>query len=59
MALCYVNKQAQANGYHEFHKSGCDYTPLEEKRERLGSFDDCYDAAREAKKYYLQSNDCY
>jgi hypothetical protein len=59
MALYYVNKQAQANGDHEVHKSGCSFLPTEEKRKYLGSFSNCFDAVREAKKYYAKSNGCY
>jgi len=59
MALYYVNKQPQSNGDHEVHKSDCSYMPGEENRMYLGSFTNCFDAVREAKKYYPQSNGCY
>ena len=59
MALYYVNKQAQSNGDHEVHKSGCSYMPSEENKQYLGSFSNCFEALREAKKYYSQSNGCY
>jgi len=59
MALYYVNKNAQANGDHEVHKSDCDYMPSQENRQYLGDFSNCHDAVREAKKYYSQSNGCY
>ncbi len=52
MATYYVNKQAQSNGDHEVHKSGCTHMPSEENKRYLGSFDNCHDAVREAKKYY-------
>jgi len=59
MALYYVNKNAQANGDHEVHKSGCSYMPSSENRMYLGDFSNCHGAVREAKKTYPQSNGCY
>ncbi|MCB0745963.1 MAG: hypothetical protein KDC90_00735 [Ignavibacteriae bacterium] len=59
MARYYVNKNAQANGDHEVHKSDCSFLPKEENRIYLGVFDNCKDAVREAKKYYSQVNGCY
>ena len=59
MALYYVNKNAQPNGDHEVHKTGCTRMPLEQNRLYLGSFVSCHEAVREAKKHYLQSNGCY
>lgn len=59
LAMYYVNKQAQSNGDHEVHKSDCSYLPSEENRLYLGSFDNCHDAVREAKKHYTQVNGCY
>ena len=59
MARYYVNKNAQANGDHEVHKSDCSFLPKEENRIYLGVFDNCKDAVRGAKKYYSQVNGCY
>jgi len=59
MATYYVNKQAQANGDHEVHKSDCRYLPSSENRKYLGEFSNCKDAVKEAKKTYSQSNGCY
>ena len=59
MPLYYVNKNAQNNGDHEVHKSDCDWLPDEGNRLYLGTFTNCFDAVREAKKYYPQSNGCY
>lgn len=59
MAKYYVNKQAQNNGDHEVHKSGCSHMPSEKNRLNLGSFNNCQDAVRVAKKSYPQSNGCY
>lgn len=59
MSYYYVNKRAQSNGDHEVHKAGCSFMPDEENRKFLGNYDNCYDAVREAKKTYPQSNGCY
>lgn len=59
MALYYVNKNAQSNGDHEVHKSGCNFMPAEENKKYLGSFENCRDAVLEAKKTYPQSNGCF
>jgi len=55
----YVNKNAQANGDHEVHESGCRYMPDPENRQYLGEFATCYNAVSKAKEYYPQSNGCY
>lgn len=59
MAMYYVNKQAQSNGDHEVHTTGCSYLPDEKNRLYLGLFDNCHDAVREARKHYSQVNGCY
>lgn len=59
MAKYYVNKNAQNNGDHEVHKSGCFYMPHEENRKYLGDFSNCKDAVKEAKKTYNQVNGCF
>lgn len=59
MAYYYVNKNAQDNGDHEVHKSGCSYMPESENRKSLGDFATCGPAVTEAKKTYKQSNGCY
>ena len=38
MAYYYVNKNAQSNGDHEVHKSGCSWMPLAEKPHVFGRF---------------------
>ena len=58
MAAYYVNKNAQANGDHEVHKSGCSYMPNTENRKYLGDFSNCHDAVREAKKTYPTADGC-
>ncbi len=55
----YVNKNAQTNGDHEVHETGCSYMPLDENRIYLGFFYNCADAVKEARKYYNQVNGCY
>ena len=59
MANYYVNKNAQSNGDHEVHKSGCSWLPNTDNRIYLGNFDNCSDAVKESKKYYSQVNGCY
>ncbi|MFW6130939.1 MAG: hypothetical protein ACOC56_07120 [Atribacterota bacterium] len=55
----YVNKNAQLNGDHEVHKENCSYLPDKKNLICLGSFDNCYDAVREARNHYNQVNGCY
>lgn len=59
MALYYVNKNAQANGDHEVHKSSCSRMPYPENRKYLGDFSNCRDAVREAKKTYTTADGCF
>jgi len=59
MGKYYVNKNAQTNGDHEVHESGCSYMPKPENRIYLGEFYSCSGAVTEAKKTYPQSNGCY
>lgn len=55
----YVNKNAQSNGDHEVHQTGCTWLPLEQNRIYLGYFTTSQEAVREAKKHYSQVNGCY
>jgi hypothetical protein len=55
----YVNKNAQGNGDHEVHKTGCSWLPQVENRTYLGDFYSCSPAVTEAKRYYAQVNGCY
>jgi hypothetical protein len=57
MAHYYVNNKTDDRGDHEVHKEGCSYMPAD--RKYLGSFTNCYDAVKEAKKTYPNSNGCY
>jgi len=59
MDMYYVNKKAQSNGDHEVHESGCSRLPDKNNLIYLGSFDNCYDAVREARNHYTQVNGCY
>jgi len=59
MSLYYVNKNAQSNGDHEVHTTGCSFMPLQANRIYLGDFYSCTSAVLEAKKHYIQVNGCY
>jgi len=59
MASYYVNKNSQANGDHEVHKSGCSRLPNPENRQYLGEFSNCRDAVRKAKDFYTRVNGCF
>lgn len=59
MASYYVNQNAQSNGDHEVHTTGCSFMPDFENRIYLGEFGSCHPAVSEAKKHYYQVNGCY
>jgi hypothetical protein len=59
MKKYYVNKNAQANGDHEVHTTGCSFLPLERNRIYLGEFSNCHLAVQDARKRYSQVNGCY
>jgi len=59
MSRYYVNKNAQANGDHEVHTTGCSFMPASENRIYLGDFVTCSPAVREAQRHYDQVNGCY
>ena len=58
MARYYVNKNAQTNGDHEVHKTGCSWLPSVNNRIYLGDFIYCSTAVNEARKHYTQVNGC-
>ena len=58
MSRYYVNKNAQSNGDHEVHTTGCAWLPLLENRIYLGEFYSCFSAVSEARKHYVQVNGC-
>jgi hypothetical protein len=55
----YVNNLPQRNGDHEVHLEHCSFLPLSQNRTYLGSFSNCNDAVKEAKKHYKQVDGCY
>lgn len=59
MASYYVNRNAQNNGDHEVHKSGCNWMPDAANRQYLGDFTTCREAVRAARSHYSQVNGCY
>ncbi len=59
MKKYYVNKNAQSTGEHEVHCENCSYLPDSNNRLYLGYFNDCKDAIKEAKKYYINVDGCY
>lgn len=59
MSRYYVNKNAQNNGDHEVHTTGCSYMPKEENKISLGICQNYQEAVRKAKDHYSQSNGCY
>ena len=59
MASYYVNNNAQSNGDHEVHTTGCSWLPKPENRTYLGEFSSCSPAVKEARKHHTQVNGCY
>ena len=59
MARYYVNKNAQANGDHEVHTTGCPWLPIVENRIYLGTFYSCFGAVTKAREYYTQVDGCF
>ena len=57
MEKYYVNDNAQSNGDHEVHKSGCDHMPG--NRTYLGEFSSCHGAVAKAKTIYSRADGCY
>jgi len=55
----YVNKNAQDNGDHEVHTTGCSHMPAPHNCHSLGLFNNCREAVAEARKIYPKSNGCY
>jgi len=58
MARYYVNQNAQPNGDHEVHTTGCSFLPETENRIYLGDFSSCRPAVREASKHYRKVDGC-
>jgi hypothetical protein len=58
MASYYVNKNAQSNGDHEVHVTGCSHPADANNRLQLGFHVNCQSAVQEAKKTYSTANGC-
>lgn len=59
MKKYYVNDVTQRNGDHEVHHEHCSFLPSLQNRTYLGTFSNCMDAVKEAKKHHKQVNGCY
>ena len=59
MTAYYVNKNAQSNGDHEVHITGCPRMPDPDNRIPLGDFRTCHAAVMNATKHYDQVNGCF
>lgn len=58
MASYYRNKNAQLNGDHEVHRSGCGYMPSQTNQHYLGEFYNCTDAVTAAKLHDSSADGC-
>ena len=58
MAYYYVNDNAQSDGYHEVHRTGCVWLPKVKSKTYLGDFISCGPAVRKAKTIYTKSDGC-
>lgn len=58
MAEYYVNQRAQSNGDHEVHRKDCNFLPISENRQYLGSFPSCHGAVQKAKEFYPTADGC-
>lgn len=59
MSRYYVNRNAQSNGDHEVHTTGCSFMPAAANRIYLGDYGACRPAVFKAREHYDQSNGCY
>lgn len=61
MSYYFINKNAQENGDHEVHTTGCGHAPDEENRIGLGNFNYCWEAVAVAKQKWPNDriNGCY
>ncbi len=59
MAAYYVNKNAQSNGDHEVHTTGCAHMPELANQVYVGDFPSCVPAVAKAKQQYSKANGCY
>jgi len=58
MPFYYVNANAQSNGDHEVHETGCTQGADAKNQESLGWHLDCKGAVTEAKKSHSTANGC-
>ena len=58
MTAYYVNNNAQSNGDHEVHKSGCYWLSLATNTSYLGDFYSCFPAVAKARLTYPTANGC-
>ena len=59
MARYYVNQNAQWNGDHEVHVTGCNRMPASENRIYVGDHTTCGPAVAHARTIYPKANGCY
>lgn len=59
MVTYHVDKNAQANGDREVHKSGCSFLPGASNRFSLGYHSGCRSAVAAAKQHYTRVNGRY
>lgn len=50
----YINKNVDANGFHEIHATSCPWLPQSENLIAIGYFDNCHQALNKAKMLYPQ-----
>lgn len=54
----YVNDTAQDTGEHEVHNEDCPRLPSYSNRTDLGTFSNCHDAVRAARRHYSNVDGC-
>lgn len=59
MPWYYVNKNAQSDGYHEVHETGCAQGANAENQDDLGWHADCSGAVKKAKGSYTYVDGCF
>lgn len=58
MATYSINKNAQSNGDHEIHKSGCLFEPYSANRIELGYHPNDYSALEAGKRLFSTADGC-
>jgi hypothetical protein len=59
MPWYYVNKNAQNDGYHEVHETGCEQGAHTANQDSLGWHMDCAGAVAKAKDSYTYVDGCF